>query len=474
MSKINIDKKKGFDKVLNSKDVLVTAFGAMIGWGWVVASGDWILNAGTMGTVIGFIIGGIMIYFVGLTYAELTTAMPKCGGEHLFSYKAFGSIGSFICTWAIILSYIGVVCFEACSLPTIIQYIFPGFLQVKLYSVAGFDIYLTWLITAIIFAILITWVNIRGIKSAAVMQTILTFIIAGVGILLIVMSTLKGDVDNLHGQFITENGMDSVVNILSIAIVAPFYLFGFDVIPQAAEEIKVPLKKLGHIMLLSIVLAVAFYSFVVIAIGISLNSFEITESLNSSGLVAADAMGKLFNSSTMSRIAIFGGLCGIVTSWNSFLIGGSRALYSMSNAYMIPRKFCELHPKYKTPINAVILVGFLSVIAPFFGRAVLIWISNVASFACCLAYCMVTLSFLVIRKKEPDLHRPYKVKFPKLIGVLAIIMSSFMMLMYLVPFTPCTMTFAEFTIATIWILLGFSFYKYSKNKYKDKFGNIAE
>ena len=215
MSKINIDKKKGFDKVLNSKDVLVTAFGAMIGWGWVVASGDWILNAGTMGTVIGFIIGGIMIYFVGLTYAELTTAMPKCGGEHLFSYKAFGSIGSFICTWAIILSYIGVVCFEACSLPTIIQYIFPGFLQVKLYSVAGFDIYLTWLITAIIFAILITWVNIRGIKSAAVMQTILTFIIAGVGILLIVMSTLKGDVDNLHGQFITENGMDSVVNILS-------------------------------------------------------------------------------------------------------------------------------------------------------------------------------------------------------------------------------------------------------------------
>ena len=83
----------------------------MIGWGWVVSSGGWIQKAGTIGTVIGFIIGGIMIYFVGLAYAELTGAMPKCGGEHIFSYKAFGATGSFICTWAIILSYIGVACF---------------------------------------------------------------------------------------------------------------------------------------------------------------------------------------------------------------------------------------------------------------------------------------------------------------------------------------------------------------------------
>lgn len=113
--------KKKLDKVLNGKDVLVTAFGAMIGWGWVVSTGDWLQKAGSLGTILGFIIGGIMIYFVGLTYSELTTMMPRCGGEHVFTHKAFGPLGSFICTWAIILSYIGVVCFEACSLPTIVQ-----------------------------------------------------------------------------------------------------------------------------------------------------------------------------------------------------------------------------------------------------------------------------------------------------------------------------------------------------------------
>ena len=115
---------------MSAMDILVVAFGAMIGWGWVVSSGRWIQNAGVIGTIIGFVIGGIMIYFVGLTYAELTPAMPKVGGEHLFSYRAFGPTGSFICTWALILSYIGVVCFEAVSLPAIVQYIFPSFSQV--------------------------------------------------------------------------------------------------------------------------------------------------------------------------------------------------------------------------------------------------------------------------------------------------------------------------------------------------------
>ena len=162
-------KNKELDKVLNTSDVLVVAFGAMIGWGWVVSSGGWIQDAGVMGTMIAFLIGGIMIYFVGLAYAELTTAMPESGGAKVFSQRAFGTVGSFICTWAVILSYIGVVCFEACSLPTIIQYIFPGFLKGYLYTVAGFDIYFTWLIVAIAFSILITYINIRGVKTAAVL-----------------------------------------------------------------------------------------------------------------------------------------------------------------------------------------------------------------------------------------------------------------------------------------------------------------
>lgn len=151
----NSDLKKN----LNTLDVLSVAFGAMIGWGWVVSSGQWITSGGVIGTVIGFLIGGLMIYFVGLTYAELTTTMPKSGGVQNFCYAAFGPLGAFVSTWALILSYVGVVCFEAVSFPTIIQYIFPGFLYGYLYTVKGFDIYASWLIVAILTAVLITRVS---------------------------------------------------------------------------------------------------------------------------------------------------------------------------------------------------------------------------------------------------------------------------------------------------------------------------
>ncbi len=461
-----------FKKVMSSTDILVVAFGAMIGWGWVVSSGKWIQNAGVIGTVIGFVIGGIMIYFVGMTYAELTPAMPKVGGEHVFSYKAFGPLGSFVCTWALILSYIGVVCFEAVSLPTIIQYIFPSFSCGYLYTVEGSDVYLTGIILASLFTIGIIVINILGIKAASIFQTILTITIAVVGVILVVASAINGESSNLEGQVIIGEGGGTLKNIMSVAVVAPFFLFGFDVIPQVAEEINIPLKKIAKVLLLSIICAVTFYGLVVFAVGYALNSENISSAMEGNGLVTATAMEKVFNSTVMAKVLIVGGLCGVITSWNSFLIGGSRAIFSMAEARMIPGRFAKLHPKRKTPVNALLLIGVLSLIAPFFGRTMLVWISDAASFACCLAYCMVSLSFLVLRKKEPDLHRPYKVKHYKFVGITAALLSGLMVALYLIPGSGSTLTVQEIIIVGGWTLLGMVFYFLCKSHYKDEFGHI--
>ena len=266
-----MDTKKSseFDKVLGAWDILVIAFGAMIGWGWVVSSGDWIGMGGVVGAALGFVIGGIMVFFVGLTYAELTGAMPQCGGEHVFSHRAMGPMGSFVCTWMIILGYVSVVCFEACALPTIITYIFPSFLKGYLYTVAGFDIYASWLAVAVAVSLFMTYINIRGVKTAAILQTILTVIIGGVGIILIAASSINGDMSNLSGQvFMGESTGSMVKGVLAVAVMTPFYFIGFDVIPQAAEEIDVPLKKIGKILVLSIVMAVVFYALIILAVGI--------------------------------------------------------------------------------------------------------------------------------------------------------------------------------------------------------------
>lgn len=470
------NRESEFSKVLNTGDVLVVAFGAMIGWGWVVSSGQWITSGGVLGTVLGFIIGGIMIYFVGLCYAELTTAMPKCGGEHVFSYKAFGSIGAYICTWSIILSYIGVVCYEAVSFPTILQYVFPKIARGYLYSVGGFDIYFTWLLIAIGMALLILLLNIIGMKKAARFQKILTCVIAAVGIALVAGAAYSGNVSNLQNQLLIGDTSGEIIqNIAKVAIMTPFFLFGFDVIPQAAEEINVPLKKLGKMMIFSIIMAVSFYVLVVLAVGYVMDAGQIKTSMSSAtGLVTADAMGVAFNNANMAKVLIIGGLCGIVTSWNSFLIGGSRALYSMSVSYMLPRKFAVLHKKYNTPVNSLLLIGALSVISPFFGRSMLVWIVDAGNFACCFAYCIVSLSFIVLRRKEADMRRPYKVKHYKFVGIVAVIMSGTMSAMYIIPETNCTLIWQEWVIVGGWILLGIIMAYISKKKYGDKFANLIE
>ncbi len=465
-------KKSEFNKVLSMWDILVMAFGAMIGWGWVVSTGDWINSGGVLGAAIGFCLGGLMIFFVGLTYSELTAAMPQCGGEHVFSFKAMGPIGSFICTWAIILGYVSVVCFEACALPTIIQYIYPQFLKGYLYTVAGFDIYASWLAVAVVFSVIMTYINIKGVKTAAIIQTILTVIIGVAGILLVVASAVTGDASNLQGQmFAGETGSDIVMSAIKVGLVTPFFFIGFDVIPQVAEEINVPLKKIGGILILSIVLAVVFYALVIIAVGYTLSSDEIMASQSGSGLVTADAMAKAFNSSVMAKVLIIGGMCGIITSWNSFLIGGSRAMYSMAESYMIPKPFAKLHKENKTPVNALYLIGILSILAPFAGRSMLVWIVDAGNFGCCLAYCMVSLSFIILRRKNPEMKRPYKVKHYKIIGVLAVLMSGVMVVMYMIPNSGCSLVWQEWLMVGGWCILGVLFAVYCKTKYKDKFAS---
>ncbi|MEO2602094.1 APC family permease [Clostridium butyricum] len=447
-----------FERVLSKKDIFAIAFGAMIGWGWVVMAGDWIKGAGTLGSIMAFIIGGIMVLFVGLTYAELTAAMPQCGGEHVFSLRALGKNGSFVCTWAIILGYVGVVAFEACAFPTVIQYICPGFLKGYMYTIAGFDIYASWVAVGVVASIIITIINYFGAKSAAKLQTILTISIAAIGVALVAASGFSGNIENTKPLF-----TDGVGGILTVAVMTPFMFVGFDVIPQAAEEINVPFKKIGKIMILSIVMAVIWYIMIIIAVSMVMTKSQ----LDTSTLVTADAMKNAFFGSEMAaKVVIIGGMAGIVTSWNSFFMGGSRAIYSLAESKMLPGFLAKLHPKYKTPINAILLIGVISVVAPFFGRAMMVWLTDAGSFGVVVAYVLVSMSFLVLRFREPDMIRPYKVKCGKIIGGIAVLLSGFMMLLYL-PGMPSGLVKEELIMVGAWTVLGIIFYSIAKLKYSD-------
>ena len=438
------DKEPNFLRVLGRRDALALAFGAMIGWSWVVLSGTWIESAGSIGAITAFLLGGGIMLVIGLTYAELASALPFAGGEHVYSHRALGAGFSFICTWAIILGYVSVVTFEAVAFPTVLDSLIPGLDKFFLWQIAGWDVYLSWVLVGVAGAVAMTVLNIRGVRMAAIVQSAVVIVILLVGGLFVAGSLVVGDTANMEPLFV-----DGLSGVTLVLVMVPFMFVGFDTIPQAAEEIDLPYKDIGSVLMLSVAMAIAWYGLIVLGVSLLLNEdvFGTTE------IIAAEANSVIFGEA--GRLAMLGaGLAGIVTSWNAFIIGGSRAIYALARANLLPAALSKLHPKYRTPYNAILLIGGLSIIGPFFGRPVLVWLVDAGGLGIVIAYAMVVLSFLILRRKEPNLERPYKVPFGNFIGVLALILSISLGFLYM-PGSPSALLWPQEWIIIIgWSILG--------------------
>ena len=109
-----------------------------------------------------------LLALVGLTYAELVSAMPHVGGEHNYALRALGSRAAFVTSWALVLGYISVVAFEAVALPQTMLYLFPDMLVGRLWTVAGYDVYASWVAIGVGAAVVMTALNYIGVRPAAV------------------------------------------------------------------------------------------------------------------------------------------------------------------------------------------------------------------------------------------------------------------------------------------------------------------
>ncbi len=454
-----------FVRVLGAPDVIALAFGAMVGWGWVVLAGGWVNSAGAFGAMLAFAIGGVAVILIGLTYAELASAMPLTGGEHIYSHRALGMGGSFFCTWAIILGYISVVAFEAVALPTVVEHLFPNYKFGLLWTVAGWDVYFTWAMVGCLGAVAMTWINIRGIETCALIQKVVTLLIILVGIMLITGALFNGESANMDPLFVGGAG-----GVLAVLIMTPFMFVGFDVIPQAAEEINLPHRSIGMILIVSVVMAVAWYILIILGVSLAMPAADSA----ASSLAAADAMTAIFGGGWAGKLLVIAGIGGIITSWNAFLIGGSRAVYAMAHAKMLPAFLGKLHPVYNTPVNAILMVGALSVIAPFFGRPALVWLVDAGGLGIVVAYATVALSFLVLRKREPDMPRPFRVSYGRTVGYSALALSLGIVLLYM-PFSPAALIWPyEWAIVGGWALLGLTFYLWSRTAHAGEADRILD
>ena len=434
-----------FARVLARREVLALSFGAMIGFSWVILTDNWILEAGAGGAALAFALGGIAILLIGLTYSELAAAMPLVGGEHVYSYRAMGDLGSFICTWAILLGYVSVAAFEAVAFPTILESLLGQNRIIFLWTVSGWDVYLSWALAGAAGSIVIAWINIRGVMVAAQVQTAVTIVIILAGLVLFSGASLNGEPANIRPLF--NNGFTGFAGVL---VLVPILFVGFDVIPQAAEEIDLPRITIGRLLTFSVILAVLFYIFIILSVGLCLNPAQ----LAAANVGTAEAAAIAVRGDWGSYLLLLAGLAGILTSWNAFVVGGSRAMYALAHANMLPRFFAVLHPVYKTPVNAICLITLLCVIAPFFGRPILIWLLNAGSFGIIIAYALVAVSWLLLRRREPGMERPFRAGRSSITGWLALILALALTTLYL-PGMPAALLWPhEWIIILAWIIAG--------------------
>ncbi|SDI41492.1 APC family permease [Natribacillus halophilus] len=443
-------------KVLNRTDALVLAFGAMIGWGWVVLAGGWVLDAGAIGAMIAFCIGGILVVFVGLTYSELAAAIPKVGGELSYTLRGIGPKSSFIASWAIVLGYVSVVAFEAVALPNVLEFMFPNYTVGYMYTVTGYDVYFTWVLVGMAGSIFVAFINYIGVKFASFVQLLLTLMIMIVGLMLIFGSAASGSLANAEPLL-----TGGTAGILAVVIATPFMFVGFDVIPQAAGEMNIKPRSIGRVLIVSVLCAVIFYLGVIYAVGFGLDPAGTEASV----LPTADAMAALYGSDLFGNILVLGGIAGIMTSWNAFIIGGSRIMFAMANTKMLPAWFGKVHPKYKTPSNAILFIGILSTISPLFGLPMLDWLVEAGGLTIVLAFFMVAVSFLMLRKSEPEMSRPFKAARSPIIGWIALVLSIFFIIQYL-PGMPAGLGGPEWIMFGGWWILGIYFLITRYNQFK--------
>ncbi len=267
------------------------------------------------------------------------------------------------------------------------------------------------IIVGVIAALFFGVINYIGIKLSAIVQLVFTILLF-LGMAVYIFGSLpQVELSNITGPFF-EKGIGGMLMMVPIAILA---FMGFDIVTKAAEEIKSPIEKVVWLIPLSVVFVLLFYFGVFFVTAGVVPYTVIAESKLQVPIeiVATKTLG-----GAGFYIIIFAGLMGLITTLNGFLIGSSRLMYGMSKDGVLPKAFSYIHPKFGTPSFGIVVLTIVGVLGAFF--QFLFTLFTVASAAILLAYILVCVSFLILRKKEPKMKRPYKLRAPKTTAVLAI------------------------------------------------------
>lgn len=439
-------------KSLSTIDLFSIGIGAVIGWSWVIYAGPWSTFGGSMGGIIAFILGGIISTFVGLTYAELSSAMPRAGGDIAFTFEGLGDRWAYVSGLTVTYALLTLIIVETLMFPLILESL--GFPLIKfgaLYDLGGETIYVSYILISVLINFLFALLNYLGIEFAKVFQTITVIVLLLAAVFYVFTGVSLGSVENAKPLFTSTTG------VVLVLLMVPGFMSGFNIVAQAVEEADIKPRTIGIVVIGTIWASILFYIAIILGA-----SFSATSEVRETGqIVVLESLSSLFTGSELPKMFVASAaLIGMLTSWNAAYIGGSRVLYGLGRAKYIPKRFGKLNIKHQTPFYPIALLFLISSLSPFLGTSQDIFTSivNISGFMMSLSWLLVVLSFKRLRKTQPDMIRPFKIKNGNLIGNLGIVSLIFLLFLY-TPFNPLGgLTFIELIILVAILLFIFAIY----------------
>jgi len=443
------DNRHGFKKALSATNLTTLGIGAIIGAGIFVLTGQAAAQYAGPAIVISFIISGIACAFAGLCYAEFASMIPIAGSAYTYAYTTLGEFLAWIIGWDLILEYL----FAASTVSVgwsgyIVSFLkdFGISLPMEYCYATGTDLIkhdLGWVpktpelikhilseginpeslpqtdaiinIPAMFIIAAISALLVIGIKESAGFNNVMVITKVGVIIIFVIIGFFFVKSANWH-PFIPKNtgqwGHFGLSGILRAAGVIFFAYIGFDAVSTAAQEAKNPQKHMPIGILGSLTVSTILYILVAIVLTgiVAYPALLVPDPV----AVGVDAMGQqLFWLRPIVKVAAIAGLSSVILV---MLLGQPRIFYSMAKDGLLPPVFSRVHTKFKTPWVSTILTGFVAMI--FAGILPISILGELVSIGTLLAFTIVCISIIILRKSKPEIPRPFKTPMVPLIPIL--------------------------------------------------------
>ncbi len=422
------------------------ALGCVIGFGCFILAGDFLETAGPLGAALGIALGGLAMVAIARSYGLMVRAFPVAGAEFAYAYRAAGRHHAVICGWFLALGYLSIVPLNATALAVLGRFLAPEvFARGHLYTVAGFEVFAGEVALAVSAVGLVGFLHSRGVQGVGRAQVVLTGLMVA-AVALVGIGAFTGpaaSVANWEPWF--APGRSAWTGILAMLAISPWLYVGFDTLPQAAEEFAFPARKAFPLMAAAILAGAAMYVVVVLATGVVLPWRELVA--GESGWATGATVRASLGSAGVAILSV-AVVTAIFTGINGFFMASSRLLFSMGRARLLPAWFGSIDPTRGTPRNALLFTGAVSLLAPWFGREVIVWVVDMAAVGTACGYLYTCLAALSVARRR-------RTRVEAVIG--ATLSAGFLVLLC-VPGMPGFMAPPSWIALGGWIALGALFY----------------